>query len=136
MIDKKENTRPQIGPQMPTANEENAANKKEAGPKKIQPFAPNIDMSFINKLYADKDLGNKEKKEEKKDTKKPAPAPIADNATIKIQKLREEYDPARPNDYEYVLEERKRRQAAEEEERKQKEAEEIAMRKKSSLEKV
>ena len=108
---------------MPPVHEENTANKKEAGPKKIQPFAPNIDMSFINKLYADKDLGNKEKKEEKKDTKKSTPVPIADNATIKIQKLREEYDPARPNDYEYVLEERRRRQAAEEEERKQREAE-------------
>lgn len=131
-----ENIKPQIGPQMPTAmNEESSANKKETGPKKIQPFAPNIDMSFINKLYADKDLGNKEKKEEKKDTKKPAPAPIADNASIKIQKLREEYDPARPNDYEWVLEERRRRQAAEEEERKQKEAEELAMQEEGNLSK-
>jgi len=55
---------PQIGPQIPAGHdiqksEENAASK---APKKIQPFAPNIDMSFINKLYADKDLANKEKK--------------------------------------------------------------------------
>jgi len=121
---------PQIGPQIPTGHEiqkseENAANK---APKKIQPFAPNIDMSFINKLYADKDLANKEKKEdkdkEKKEVKKPVVVPKADDASIKISKLREEYDPARPNDYEAVLEDRRRRQA-EEEERRQREAERI-----------
>ena len=89
-------------------------------------FVPNIDLQFINKLYADKELANKdinkEATKEKKEVKKPVSTPVESAATIQLSKLRDEYDPARPNDYETVLEERRRRQQ-EEEERKQRESE-------------
>ncbi len=88
-------------------------------------FVPNIDLSLINKLYADKDLANKDvnkdANKEKKDAKKTA---SESGAKIQLQKFRDEYDPARPNDYEKVLEDRTRRQK-DEEEKKLKEMEKI-----------
>jgi len=87
-------------------------------------FVPNIDLQFINKLYADKDLANKEANKDKKETKKPTVISAEDATSIQLHKLREEYDPARPNEYEVVLEERRRKQQ-EEEERKQREMDKI-----------
>lgn len=96
-----------------TSKDENAGSVKHAGPKKVPAFVPDINMQLINKLYADKDLANKDKKEVKKPT-----APITgDTVSHQFMKSRDEYDPARPNDYEVVLEERRKKQMEEEEQR-------------------
>ena len=99
-----------FGPNRNETKEEATSNSRAGNQKKMPAFVPVVDMQFINKLYADKDLASKQSK----DTKKVETTPITEPATLQFQKLRDEYDPARPNDYEAVLEERRRRQHEEE----------------------
>ena len=96
------------------SKDENPGSARFAGPKKVPAFVPDINMQLINKLYADKDLANKDKK----DVKKPAASTTGDAVVShQFMKSRDEYDPARPNDYEAVLEERRKKQMEEEEQR-------------------
>lgn len=83
--------------------------KHESKPLNAPSFPGQINLDLLNKLYKNKGL---QKETNEKQEIKPSQA-ISINS---LQKIKDEYDPARPNDYESILEERQKLKLKEEEE--------------------
>jgi len=87
---------------------------KSPGQNKTPAFLSHLNLDLINKLYKqNKELQKDGQEKEKTETKN-----ISQPITVtQISRIRDEYDPARPNDYEDVLVEREKMKKKEEEER-------------------
>ena len=106
-----------------TSNQESvrATNKQQtaiAVNKKVEeikapplPLVSDFNLARIQNLYASKQQKIPPKPEQKSNIQ--AISIANDNIPSQLHKFREEYDPARPNDFEVVMEERKRKKLEE-----------------------
>jgi hypothetical protein len=88
-------------------------NDNRSQPQNKAPFVSQINLDLINKLYKqNKELQKDNPEKEKAETKNLTTQSIP---VSQISRIRDEYDPARPNDYESVLAEREKNRRKEEE---------------------
>lgn len=85
-----------LKPAETTSKKTSASEIKVEEPKKPANLPPKVDLDFINKLYNK----NIENKKEKQPETKPTPKANISNYVKPSYNVKDEYDPARPNDYE------------------------------------
>ena len=83
--------------------------------KKPADLVPKVDLDFINKLYNK----NIDQKKDKDAEQKPVKKATVSNYVKPSYKVKDEYDPARPNDYEQIAYERDKKEKEEEAKREQ-----------------
>mgnify|MGYP007051728706 CR=1 FL=1 len=87
---------------------------KSPGQNKTPAFLSQLNLDLINKLYKQNKELQKDGQEKDKTETKTTSQPIT---VTQFSRIRDEYDPARPNDYEDVLVEREKMRKKEEDER-------------------